>query len=1145
MRIRKIARWFTVVFVALLALMLAWLWTADLGVFKPQIEQWVSEKTGREFVINGEFHVDLARHAVVVAEDIRFQNAEWGDEPYMVEIGRAEVRVDLRSIFNGPFLVELIDVDDVEIRLVKPEDGDPNWNLALQSAAPSPAEEESEAGFKLLYDVVDIDRLHLVFESPNLDKPLDLRIEYLDQRHRDDNFLELDLQATLGGREVSLAGELGTWAALLAGQDIHFNLQGQLDTFEFESSGWIDDIAQPHRPLFQFSAGSSDISELARILGVAEDVKGDIDLSGSLTPHDNGPLVLEVKGNVGETEIEVAGAFSNLQDFEQVDIDVLASGPDFGRYLRLAGIDQVREAPFMIDIDATRQGTMLVIKRGRMVFADAEFDISARLPEFPSADDATINLQVNGPDIERFRYITGLPGTATGAFSIGFELHAAASGLEVLELDLTTSLGQVNASGQLGDAPGYFGSTLDFQVKIDSLARLSGAYGVENLPDESLSVRGKVVLDEQGVRTTAPLTVNVKDVSVSVEGLVVLDKGVLGSDLSFNLAGPDLAALTEVFGVSDGIPDEAFDVNGALQVRKEGYRLTNIIGTLGSSNFTADGLLSPGERLAGSRVTFTMDGPSIEEIIDEIGDFEVRPGTYKLSGKIALLSDMIRFDEISLERKNGQALVNVELGMPVSRHWMNFDISAHGKDVRSMLRSTMGYQLEEAPFFVDYRGALRGTNLSFDKFEIGIADARVQARGDLDFSEGNSSTRFSFTGNIPSLAKLGRFGDRRPRDQGISWDANIVGGGGVLEIKDLDLKLGESDVNGFVRFTNGDVPRLEVDIDSESIVFGPLLEEEEFKYDAEPEFDDGRLIPDIVIPFDTMKNLNASVDLNIRSLTRDALHIQNVDLVIELQDGVLDVRNASFDARSGWIKARGKLEPEDGAGKASLELVARNINFGLMQVELDDAMTGDIDIKLDSTGVDVRALAGNLNGVIFIDTRGGQIASSRALHAIYGDMLTEILNTINPFHKSDPVTNFKCIVMPINFTDGKVTSNPNSFISTNKIRMAMKSTINLKTETINMNVRTTPQRGLSISGGELFNPFIKIVGTLAAPRLAVDEAGILISGGAAVATGGLSVLAKATWDRLSRSREPCIDTAEKGRQALGDKFPDFESTSSE
>jgi hypothetical protein len=121
-----------------------------------------------------------------------------------------------------------------------------------------------------------------------------------------------------------------------------------------------------------------------------------------------------------------------------------------------------------------------------------------------------------------------------------------------------------------------------------------------------------------------------------------------------------------------------------------------------------------------------------------------------------------------------------------------------------------------------------------------------------------------------------------------------------------------------------------------------------------------------------------------------------------------------------------------------------------------------------------------------------------------------------------------------------VTPHPNSFISTDKVRMTLKSTIDLKTEKISMNIRTTPQRGLSISGGELLNPYLNIVGTLAAPRFAVDEAGVLISGGAAVATGGLSVLAKATWDRLSRSRKPCIDTADKGKQALGDRFPNIE-----
>ena len=61
------------------------------------------------------------------------------------------------------------------------------------------------------------------------------------------------------------------------------------------------------------------------------------------------------------------------------------------------------------------------------------------------------------------------------------------------------------------------------------------------------------------------------------------------------------------------------------------------------------------------------------------------------------------------------------------------------------------------------------------------------------------------------------------------------------------------------------------------------------------------------------------------------------------------------------------------------------------------------------------------------------------------------------------------------------------------------------------------------------------------PALAVDEEGVLISGGVAVATGGLSVLAKAAWDRLSRSGNPCKTAHEEAVEALGSEFPAIEA----
>jgi hypothetical protein len=175
--------------------------------------------------------------------------------------------------------------------------------------------------------------------------------------------------------------------------------------------------------------------------------------------------------------------------------------------------------------------------------------------------------------------------------------------------------------------------------------------------------------------------------------------------------------------------------------------------------------------------------------------------------------------------------------------------------------------------------------------------------------------------------------------------------------------------------------------------------------------------------------------------------------------------------------------------------------------------------------------------MIFVDAHGGRLANSQPLQAIYGDALTEIVHVINPYYKVDPYTNIRCAVFAVIIDDGQMLTAPVSFISTELIRLSLKFAVDLKSEVIDVSIEMRPQKRLKISSGEIFNPFVKVVGTLAAPRLAVDEAGVLVSGGAAAATGGLTILARMAWDRLSRSEEPCIDVAIQGKEALADRLP--------
>jgi hypothetical protein len=1138
MRLRKLFFWSFLALFTAIVLALTWLWTADLGVFKPQIERLVTEQTGRELAIDGDLLIDFTRHATVIAEDIRFANADWADHPDMLTVGRLEVRLDLWSLVGGPILVELIDVDDARIHLASPAGRHPNWELPIETAPRE--DDEDRPGLDIVFGRVDIDRVSVVLESDERTRPLHLDVERLAQRHREDDFLDLELRASLDDRPVQIDGEIGTWDALLEGKDFEFDIDAVLDTFEFTARGRIDDLADLRRPEIEFTAAGPDVDDLTQLLGLGDEGEGDIALSGSLVPYTDGPLTLRVEGRFGLAEVEASGSVADLQSLDAIELRAYVTGPDLSRVLRIAGIHQLRETPFMIRIDAETSGEIFILREARAVFAESRIDASAEMPNFPGVDDAVINVQIEGPDIERFRYVTGLPGEATGAFSLNFTVDVADDGVEIVDLGVSTSLGEVRADGHVGDPDNFLGTRLNFVVASDSLARLAGAYGVDDMPDEAIEISGSAEYNEEGIRTIGPVTAVLDEIYARVDGVVRLTPGIVGTDITFDAGGPDLAELVEVFADPDFVPPLPYHATGRMQVRNDGLRFRDIDGALGSSSVKGEGLVVPREYIPGSWFTAEVEGQEYEEIIESIFDVEVRPGPYELTGRIDFAEDAIRLTDIDIDRENAGADVNLEIGMPPERKMLDFDAQVHGPDVRAVLPGVGRFEMHEQPIAIDVRGRMRGSQWSFDKWESTIGEATFNANGEFELVEAMTSTEFDFALVVPNLATLGTFDGRALSEQPLSIFAHVTTGDGVVYFDRLEAQIGESDVRGFIRLDAGEAPRLAVDIYSDELIYQPfIVQTEGYEYEPEPEFEDGRLIPDIQVPFDAMKNIDVNVDVDIGLLQRENLLMTDVELDVKLENGVLNISKAAFKARSGALSARANLDPADGAGAASLQLVARQFALGLSEMNLDLAMIGDLDINLRSSGTDLRTLLGNASGEFFLNARGGRVTKNRFIQAIYGDLLQEILTTINPFRQTDPYTDFNCIIVPLKFDDGQVTSAPSGFINTTKVRMAATTSVDLKSEKLQVNVRTTPERALSVSAGELVNPYVRVVGTLAAPRLAVDETGLLITGGAAVATGGLSILARGIWDRLSRAREPCGAASANAIEDLKDRFPDL------
>ncbi|MBS7456370.1 AsmA family protein [Coralloluteibacterium stylophorae] len=114
--------------VAVVILVLALIW--DWNWFKGPIERQVEAATGREFEIRGDLDVDFPPWAPVVrADGLRLGNAEWSEDPAMVEVGRLEAQIRLFPLLAGDIVLPRLDLEAPRVVLETNEEGVGNWEF--------------------------------------------------------------------------------------------------------------------------------------------------------------------------------------------------------------------------------------------------------------------------------------------------------------------------------------------------------------------------------------------------------------------------------------------------------------------------------------------------------------------------------------------------------------------------------------------------------------------------------------------------------------------------------------------------------------------------------------------------------------------------------------------------------------------------------------------------------------------------------------------------------------------------------------------------------------------------------------------------------------------------------------------------------
>jgi hypothetical protein len=145
--------------------------------------------------------------------------------------------------------------------------------------------------------------------------------------------------------------------------------------------------------------------------------------------------------------------------------------------------------------------------------------------------------------------------------------------------------------------------------------------------------------------------------------------------------------------------------------------------------------------------------------------------------------------------------------------------------------------------------------------------------------------------------------------------------------------------------------------------------------------------------------------------------------------------------------------------------------------------------------------------------------------------LDKLAQAVNPFRERDPSTELQCAVVRLPLKDGIARIDRSIAIDSNKFSASATGTLDFRNETLDLALHPRIKQGIPIDIPQVAQ-LVRFTGPFAHPGVSVDavaSAATVAKIGAAIGTGGLSMIGTALIERASANEDVCAIAA--GRAA--------------
>jgi len=1192
---KKIFKWLLLLVIALAVSVAVILFNPHL--IKGPVERYLSDVAGYPITLNGQLEIDTGSLIEITARNVHVSGPDWASHEKLIAVGQLNLVVNTASIFKDIILIESLQVKDLQFNLETNEEGTGNWITANKPSSPS---KKTGGGPLVVFNDIQARNATFRFRNGKTDVENIFNIASLSHQQQGDGMLHTNLNGDLNSRLVEYTHTVGPYVNLLDGRDISYEGSGHFGELALKGDAYVDDIRKPRNPKFNLDMEGPNIDEITAMLGINDLGGGGFSLRASGNQI-NDTYEAEINGQVGDISLNASAQSSDIEEFNELDLDVAINGPSLGSFTRVFGIEHFPDKPFSLMGQAERVGGTLNVHDTTLNIGGTRLTLDALLTEFPTLDAARIKLLIAGDDVEQFHELLGIKGGATGPFELKGKLDASAEGVELVQVELETSLGQATISGTLGPAPAYTGSKLDVHLDGGNANLIMSVFGIDALPEQAFNLNARVEVVENGLQLERGVLVTKEDQRLEVDGFVALGSGSKGTNLELKISSNHLAQVLERYVGSIEVPDKPFELSGRVQIKdegiglndmkfdfeamqlkadgliklddelsgtfldfqlsgenlsalkkfqaignsldmfvegqpyqatgrftveKNGWKLDEVNGRVGQTALNFDALISKQQGLAGSNIRLSVNGPDLNSLLVKEGEPGLPEGAFETSAKIGLSDKKLSIDKLRFKTLDANGEIDLELGWPISsKDDFRFNANVQGGDIRNFLPPMESFEAEMAAFHLHAIGNKQGDLITVDKFESSVGNLKVLLKGKVDAN----NPEVAFRVLSEDVSKLGQFKGKPLPALPLDIKANFKSSADRIIFRNLVGSLGESSLNGELDVSlEGTKPDIKLTATSDYLDIRPFIEQRKPDTETDAETDTttkpDRLIPATPLPLDALASKDLQIKLDIGEIRYWQDSITDVVLNLEQRNGRLNISQLSYEAPLGSLNASLSINPT-GADQADVKIGLRTHDFvinmsGLPDEKLDTVPAFDADFQATGKGSDVREVAGTLNGSLYIASKGGN-AENVDLSLLETFLLDQLFSAIMPKSQENFSTDFSCISASLQISDGLVTTKPAIAFTSEKVAIVTKGTLDLKTEKMNFNFNSTPTNALQINPGEMFHPYILISGTLANPAVGVDPGKAALHGGAAIATMGISILAKGVLDRAGNAVPIC------------------------